>query len=41
MIVVAEEDCTSAVTPKPVRTLLKLFEVIDARNDLSLSPAVF
>ena len=41
MMVVAEEDCTRAVTPRPVRTRLNLFEVIDARKDLNLSPAVF
>ena len=41
MIVVAEEDCTRAVTPRPVSTRLNLFEVICARKDLNLSPAVF
>ena len=41
MMVVAEDDCTRAVTPRPVITRLNLFEVIDARKDLSLSPAVF
>ena len=41
MIVVADDDCTRAVTPRPVSTRLNLFEVICARKDLNLSPAVF
>ena len=41
MIVVADEDCTSAVTTVPVSTLLKELEVIFAMKDLRRSPADF
>ena len=39
--VVALEDWIMAVIIKPVRTLLKGLEVMDAKNDLSRSPAAF
>jgi hypothetical protein len=39
--VVPLEDWINAVIMIPVRTRLKLVEVIDSRKDLSLSPAAF
>ena len=41
MMVVAEEDCTRAVTTVPVSTRLKAFEVIEAMKALRRSPADF
>jgi hypothetical protein len=41
MIVVAVEDCITAVTPIPVNTLLIGLDVIEARKDLNPSPAIF
>ena len=39
--VVALEDCMTAVIPSPVRTCFRGVDVIEARNDLNLSPAAF
>ena len=39
--VVALDDCTSAVIPRPVRTRLRGLDVIEVRIPLSLSPEAF
>ena len=39
--VVALEDCMTAVIPSPVSTCFSGVDVMEARNDLSLSPAAF
>ena len=41
MMVVAVEDWMAAVTPTPVTRRLNALDVMDARKDLSPSPATF